>query len=201
MFIVAMTLAVIAAMGMYALNVAGTEVKTAGYVREQTQAYYLSEYGVLSIAQEISAANAYMYYRRAMYTPDTNCTSLYGTPATAVGLPLACLRIGSVEVAKYWTPPPVTAAGKLIDAYTGNATENARGTGGIATVPDFYVEITDPFSTRAPAGYGSSGGPSQCFVDFTVAAVGMTPLTAGSYLSEGLQTSRARIVAGPGPCP
>ena len=51
MFIVAMTLAIIAAMGIYALNVAATEVKTAGYVREQTQAYYLSDYGVLASTQ------------------------------------------------------------------------------------------------------------------------------------------------------
>jgi hypothetical protein len=132
-----------------------------------------------------------------MYHADTNCTSLYGTPSTAGALPLACRRVGSTELAAYWNPPPSTAAGKLIDAYTSNATENTRGTEGIATVPDFYVEITDPTYRSAPAGYG----PGLCFYDFTVAAVGITPLTAGSYISEGLQTSRARIIGGPGPCP
>ena len=49
-FIVAMTLAVLASLGMYALASATNEVKTAGYERQSAQSHYLSEYGILGAA-------------------------------------------------------------------------------------------------------------------------------------------------------
>jgi hypothetical protein len=194
MFIVAMTLAVIAAMGMYALNIAATEVKTAGYVREQTQVYYLSEYGVLAATQEVMGPKAQMYRDLAIHTPDTNCTSLYGTPSTAGPLPLACRRVGSTELAQQWNPP----ANPLVAPFVSNANETTRGSEGIQTTPDFYVELTDPTQQRPPSGYSTNQG--LCFIEFTVAGVGLTPIAAGSYLSEGLQSSRARIIGGPIKC-
>ncbi len=194
MFIVAMTLSIIAAMGMYALNVAATEVKTAGYVREQTQASYLSEYGVIASTQEVTGPKAQMYRDLMIKTPDTNCTSLYGIPNTAGALPLACRRVGSTELASQWNPP----ANPLVVPFTSPATESGRGSEGIATAPDFYVELTDPTQRNAPAGYGTNQG--LCFIEFTVAGVGLSQLNAGNYISEGLQTSRGRLIGGPIKC-
>ena len=45
-FIVAMTIAVLASLGLYALQSASTEVKTSGYGRQNAQSHYLSEYGI-----------------------------------------------------------------------------------------------------------------------------------------------------------
>jgi hypothetical protein len=194
MFIVAMTLSIIAAMGMYALNVASTEVKTAGYVRQQSQAFYLSEFGVLASTQEVMGPKAQMYRDLSMKTPDTNCTSLYGIPNTAGVLPLACRRVGSIELASQWNPP----ANPLVLPYVSNATEYTRGSMGIQAAPDFYVELTDPTTKPPPPGYSTDQG--LCFIEFTVASVGLTQLTAGVYVSEGIQSSRARIIGGPIKC-
>ena len=54
MFIVAMTLAVLASVGVYALAAAATEVKTSGNERQNTQTHYLSQYGVLGVAHEMT---------------------------------------------------------------------------------------------------------------------------------------------------
>jgi hypothetical protein len=198
MFIVAMTLAVIAAMGMYALNVAATEVKTAGYVRQQTQAYYLSQYGVLATTQEVMGPKSQMYRALAIKTPDTNCTSLYGIPNTAGALPLACRRVGATELVKSWAPAALPPSGRLIDTYASNAGEDTRGSEGIPVAADFYVELTDPTQKTPPAGYSTEQG--LCFIEFTVASVGLTQAVAGVYATEGLQTSRARIIGGPIKC-
>ncbi len=53
MFIVSMTLTVLASVGIYALAAASNEVRTSGYERQNTQTHYLASYGVLGIAHEI----------------------------------------------------------------------------------------------------------------------------------------------------
>lgn len=194
MFIVAMTLAVIAAMGVYALNVAATEIKTAGFVREQTQVHYLSEFGVLGAAQDVTGPKAQLYRDLMIRTPDTGCTSLWNVPTTAGALPLACRRVGSAELGASWASPSVTP----IAAWQNALTEANRGSEGLPTAPDFYVEFTDPTTKNTPAGYGTNQG--LCFIEFTVSSVGLSQLTPGSYASEGLETSRARIIGGPIKC-
>jgi hypothetical protein len=194
MFIVAMTLAVIATMGMYALNVAATEVKTAGFVREQTQVHYLSEFGVLGTAQEVAGPKAQLYTTAMKAFPDTNCISLYGIPAGSGSLPLSCRVVGSAEMVASWMPP----VAPVIAPWVSNASETSRGSLGLPTTPDFYVELTDPNWRNPPSGYDTSQG--LCFVEFTVASVGISQLTAGSFVSEGLETSRARIIGGPIQC-
>jgi hypothetical protein len=198
MFIVAMTLAIIAAMGMYALNIAATEVKTAGYIRQQTQAYYLSEFGELASTEEVKGPKVQMYRDLAIKTPDTNCTSLYGIPSTAGALPLACRRVGSAEIGSQWNPTAMPLSGKLLDPYVSNANENTRGSSGNPSAFDFYVEFTDPTQKTPPPGYSTEQG--LCFLEFTAASVGITPLAAGAYMTEGLQTSRGRIIGGPIRC-
>jgi hypothetical protein len=198
MFIVAMTLAVIAAMGVYALNVAATEVKTAGFVREETQVHYLSEFGILGAAQEVTGPKAQLYLSLMLGNPATNCTSLAGVPANAGSLPLACRVVGSTQMAAQWNPP-ITP---LLQQWTANSPQSARGSVGLPTAPDFYVELTDPTRRMPPAGYDTNQG--LCFMEFTAASVGLSQLTSGlglaSYLSEGLETSRGRIVGGPIRC-
>ena len=194
MFVVAMTLAVIATMGMYALSVASTEVKTAGFIREETQVHYLSEYGVLGAAQEVTGPKAQLYRDLMLKFPDTNCTSLYGIPAGSGALPLACRVVGSAEIAQSWSPSVVP----LVAPWTSNGSEATRGSEGLPTAPDFYVELTDPNQRTAPSGYGTDQG--LCFVEFTAASVGLSQLAAGSFLTEGLETSRARIIGGPIKC-
>jgi hypothetical protein len=206
MFIVAMTLAIIAAMGMYALNVAATEVKTAGYVRQQSQAYYLSEYGVMVALQEVfdrktpltNGSMAFLYYSQSRNKPDTNCTSLYGTPNTAGNLALACYVMHANQLVAQWDPLAMPPSGVVLDPYVTNANENSRGSEGNPVFPDFYVEITDP--TQGPQIFGVSGGaPGQqptCAIEFTFAAVGLTQLAPLSYPTQERLATRARVVGG-----
>jgi hypothetical protein len=193
MFIVAMTLAVIATMGIYALNVASTEVKTAGFVREQMQTQYLSEFALLGTTEVINAQNSGQMSGLATSSPATNCMSIYGTTAGSGPLPLACRTIGSAQLGAMLSPP-VT----ILAPWASNATETTRGSVGLPTAPDFYVEVTDPTETDVSrCATGFSNGMGLCCQEFTVTAIGVSQLTAGSFLTEGLEMSRARIIAGP----
>ncbi len=205
-FIVAMTIAVLAAMGMYALRAASMEVRTSGYERQNTQTHYLAEYGVLGASQEVSVTKAELYVGLMMgaLSRDTGCQSL--APAFTVSgavqsdRSLACRRMGATELGNTWRNGGAQIP--VLVPYGGTpAQPGSLGSAPIAG--DFFVELTDPAKTSPPAGFDLKLG--FCFVQITVSATGITqPIIIGGtdpntaiFSSEGLETARARIVAGP----
>ena len=205
-FIVAMTIAVLAAMGMYALRAASMEVRTSGYERQNTQTHYLAEYGVLGASQEVSVTKAELYVGLMMgaLSRDTGCQSL--APAFTVSgavqsdRSLACRRMGATELGNTWRSGGAQIP--VLVPYGG--TPSQPGSLGSASIAgDFFVELTDPAKTSPPAGFDLKLG--FCFMQITVSATGITqPIIIGGtdpntaiFSSEGLETARARIVAGP----
>jgi hypothetical protein len=218
MFIVAMTLAVIAAMGIYALQMASTEIKTAGFIRQQIQTQYLSEYGVASTTQAL-ANNGQLYATIMTNQPDSGCFTLYqiwnATVAPGGGPPpaqaKACHRAGSTELGGQVVPIG-TLPVQLLTPWSNNASDLTRGAVGIPTFPDFFVEVTDPNPRPPPPGYSQGKDATVCFLEVTASAVGLTPTTAtyssgdsfsgntAGFISEGFEMSRARVVFGPIQC-
>jgi hypothetical protein len=194
-FIVAMTLAVLAARGRYALASTSNEMKTAGFERQNTQAHYLSEYGVLGAASDVNPTTAQLYLG-LMLDPsrrDIHCISLPGLDVNDPLIPAqvkACRRMGSGELNKQWLS---SSQGALPPNALGNA----------ALSGDFFVELTDPAQTQPPPGYDMKLG--LCFAQFTLTSVGLTQAANGTtgeqvYGSEGVETARAHITAGPIRC-
>jgi hypothetical protein len=201
MFIVAMTIAVLASVGIYALVAATTEVRMAGNERQNTQTHYLAEYGILGAARQMSATIADKYIQLMASNPD-KCLSLAAVPATASPLALECRRLGgSQEFQQFWSPTV-----KVTDPYGGNVAYAATFTpGSFGPIPmkgDFFVELTEPSQQPAP------GYSDQCADLMTVTSYGLTqpqyPLIASSntgvYGGEGVEVQRARITALPVPC-
>jgi len=60
LFVVAMALAVLASVGIFALAAAATEVRTSGNERQNAQTHYLSQYGIL-VASTTNAPTALLY--------------------------------------------------------------------------------------------------------------------------------------------
>jgi hypothetical protein len=207
-FIVALTMSVLAAVGMYALRASSLEIRTAGFERQATQTHYLSEYGILGATQAFGGTTAQLYLGMMMAPTssalrDTSCSSLAApfsvSGLTPSALSLACRRMGSNELSNAWGLP----AGSMITPYGGTPT--IPGSLGSATVQgDFFVELTDPGYVNPPAGYDLSLG--FCFVELTTSATGITqPFLAAAnttalYGGEGLEMSRARITGGPIRC-
>jgi hypothetical protein len=199
-FVVAMTLAVLAALGAYALNASSMEIKTAGFERQNTQTHYLSEYGVLAAMQDVSPDTAQLYLNLMISRPDTSCTSLPGSAfVTPNVLSRACLRMGAAELAKPWASPAPTPVVQWNSTVPGTP-------GSLGLIPvdgDFYVEMTEPTQAPPPPGFDTKLG--LCFVQFTVTSIGITQPqvpdktvnATALYAGEGLETSRARIIGGP----
>ncbi len=202
-FIVAMTLALLASLGLYALQSASTEVKTSGYIRQNAQSHYLSEYGMLAGVNAMSGTTGQLYLSmmRTQTQMDSSCTSLQGVDMTnASNLTKACYRMGAAQMGTAWGTgvTPIVAAKPTI----------AGSLGPYALTGDFYVEVTDPSMGSAMWGIDTRMG--LCFQSFSLLAVGITEpdqqmlLSQGItltptalYGAEGTEMSRARITAGP----
>ena len=211
MFIVAMTVTVLAAVGLYALSATSAEIKTTGYERQSSQTHYLSEYGVLGASQQISGTQAQLYIGLMVSRPDTGCVSLRGIPASGVTSwgqvpgPLArsCRRMGSGELAGAaanggWQNP-------VLEPYQPSQPTKPGSLGSVPISGDFFIEMTDPNQASPPAGFDLKLG--LCFTQVTISSTGITQpvLPTGNeaavFGSEGLETARARITGGPIRCP
>jgi hypothetical protein len=204
MFLVAMTIAVLASVGIYALSAASLEVRTSGNERQNTQTHYLAEYGVIGALHELTATKAQFYLGLMISNPDT-CLSLPGLPPGTDPLTSACRRLADTELGAQWT-------GAITNSYTGQ-TPLAPGVtpGSFGATPmsgHFFVELTDPVQLSPPARYATD--LHFCFIQLTATATGVTkPMfpwqpsadQSAQFSGEGLEMQRARIVAGPVQCP
>ncbi len=200
MFIVAMTIAVIGAMGIYALQLASAEVRTAGFIRQQMQTAALSSYGIGVSAQAL-AVNPQIYASIMVQQPDAACYSLFGIQGTTMPLGVvlggnpagtsvtaqanACHRAGSPELAAQITPAGTTAVTLIsygtplvpLTTYAGGS-DLTRGPIGLPTTPDFFVEVTDPTQRLPPPGYSANQSATVCFLEASSSSIGVTPTTA-----------------------
>jgi len=202
-FIVAMTLAVLASLGLYAMQAASTEIKTSGYIRQSAQSHYLSEYGMLAGVNSMSGTTGELYLAMMRTTTqmDVQCASLQGIdPNNSSNLTKACRRMGSAELSNTWG----TAATPIVAAQPGVA----GSLGPYALTGDYYVEVTDPSMGTSMWGIDTRMG--LCFQSFSLLAVGITEpdqamllqqgitLTPTAlYGAEGTEMSRARVTSGP----
>ncbi|HXX68544.1 MAG TPA: hypothetical protein VEK07_15250 [Polyangiaceae bacterium] len=203
MFIVAMTLAVLASVGIYALAAASNELRTSGNERQSTQSHYLSQYGVIAAAQELASTKAQFYLGLMLSQPDVNCVSLQGVPANASPISKACRRMGLQELASGsgW------AANATVPYPFSTPYAGAPGSLGPTPLkPDFYIELTEPTTASSPARYALS--LQFCFIQMVTTSVGITQpqypslgTTPSMFGGEGLEMQRARLVAGPIQCP
>jgi hypothetical protein len=205
MFVVAMTTAVLASVGVYALAASANEVRTSGNERQNTQTHYLSEYGVLGITHEMVSGKAQFYLGLMLTSPDNPCVALPGVPSTAAPVTKACRRLGSAELGAAWTGTTITVPygnGTTTPAYTTGVAPGSFGP--IPMYGDFFVELTEPLQAQAPPRYATD--LHFCFIEMTATSSGITqPIIAGqptgAYANEGVEVQRARIIAGPVQCP
>jgi hypothetical protein len=204
LFIVAMTLAVLASVGVFALAAASAEAKSAGYERTATQSNYLATYGVLGGAHEMVASKAQLYLGLMITTPDPICLALPNVPSTASILTRACRRLGAAELGQAWQGI------NYLDQYAGTVPfQQGIAPGSMGPTPmqgDFFVELTDPTKYTAPKRYDLN--LNMCFVEMTATSNGLThplfpsnPNFTATYGEEGIVVQRARWIAGPLPCP
>jgi len=206
MFVVAMTITVLAALGAWALQSAAMEVRMAGYERQNTQTHYLSEYGVLAAMQSLNATYAPAILPVAVVGVGGVRAQCLSAPtqnnASASCMAKACFRWSAsqstLNIYNTAYTYPATAAPYAIDP--SSVTGTTPGSFGLTSMQgDFAVELTEP--VQGPAQAGTSG---MNFYWVTLTSYGKTqqstsPNNTALYNSEGDEVLRTRVLAGPIP--
>jgi hypothetical protein len=205
MFVVSMMITVLAAVGMFALAAAATEVRTAGNERQNAQTHFLSQYGVLALARETESGQGPAILS-LMLNNTVQCLALPVPSPTYVsggrigGPSKACARLypGDLQKIGSWgagVPPVETYAGPAYNT-------SIAKPGSLGPVPidaSFFVEVTMQGPGKQAA--GNSTGMSWVILEATSYGVTRPLISAGNYAygAEGMEVQRARLLVGPMP--
>lgn len=211
MFIIAMTLALLGAMGVYALNMATYEVRASGYLRQSAQTHYVSEWAILGAAEALTLDQG-KYVPAISASPSsanipglsnvlrTGCPSLAAVPLppTSSTVARSCLMFwsGDLMSSVYGSGPlfnPLYTApvNTPIEPWAGGGSDTTVGDYGFQNLSaDFFIEFTDLTPIAPPPGTGRASpgtGQSQtCSYLVTVTGTGVTPKGGGtSNLGSG----------------
>jgi hypothetical protein len=203
MFVVAMTVAVLASVGVYALAAAANEVRTSGNERQNTQTHYMAQYGIIGSSQLLTGSVADQI-KKIMKDPtqrDTVCLSLAGVPATdLVDKNRWCYRLEPDTFQGQWNQGTTITDPYTVSPYAPNVKPGSFGTTPMNAF--FFVEVTEPIQLK-PAGYSD-----RCASMVTVTSYGHTqPVFPGAtdavtaqYGGESIEVQRARLLMQPVAC-
>ena len=172
LFIVLTVVAIVSAIGTYALTNSRYEVRTAGYLRQRSVADAIAGLGAQAATSELGTAPA-GYVSRLRQTNVTGelCQSNAGL---GLGGPTGslppCLRIDLNDVQ--------ARTGKtLFDVYIPGSGSTPGTPGSLGLSPmnaGFWVELTDPIEVERPiAGEQIAGSKAPKFIDVTVTSNGV----------------------------
>lgn len=193
LFVVAMTLALLGALGVYALGAATSEIKTSGYARQAAQTHYISEYGTIAMLDAFSPQNA-SYFDAQMVTtaptdPNACKSNLALNAARSTNIASRCAKVPQAYFATSWKG----GAGSDLVVKP----DSLAPSGQSKFTPRFTSELTDPISGGFQPGFDVNNG--KCFRRYTITTYGQL-LNDGATMTLGREIGRARVTTGPFDC-
>jgi hypothetical protein len=206
LFIVLTVIAILSAIGTYALTNSRYEVRTAGYLRQRSVADAIAGLGAQTATNEVSNAPAgYMGRLRQTNVTGEICESNGGLGKGGLpGTLPPCLRIDLIDIEK--------RTGKaLFDQYVAGSAGTPGTPGSLGLSPmnaGFWVELTDPIEVERPIpGEQIAGAKAPKFIDVTVTANGVVfqdepggvagRVDAAERPTATFTTGRGHIIVGP----
>jgi hypothetical protein len=204
MFIVVVTLGLLAAMGVYGLSATSADLKSAGHMREALQSQKAGDDALAATAESFNPASAKSLVESMSGAKrTTNCRTAAGAgdvPASiapyvgTVPVPpkVACLRLSEAEMRiavnqgitpKAWDDP--------IPLF------QPDGFGAVTSKPNVQVEISNPVDIPPPAGSGYDPA-TQRFTQVTVTVfVDVRSTINPTAPAQSVVSGRGRITVGP----
>lgn len=209
-FVVAVTLGVLAVMGVYALSATASEVRSAGHVREAMQGQRAAEFAMMATAETYSAAMGGALIKKsrnydAANGRSTNCRS--SKPPTMDQKfrdAEACLYLTEEQMklmagslnAMNTIPTPIAGCTNAADCpfFWGDSTAVPGSFGPTVNRPFLHVEVTNPVDVPPPPGMSLDGSWTFTQVTATI-YVDMKPTKADAASTTTL--ARGRLTVGP----
>jgi len=193
MFIVVVTLGLLAAMGVYGLSATSADVRSAGHLREALQAQKAAENALTITAETLNPKGVGPLIGQmstAGRTANCKTASPLGVGVTPVPPGAACLRL--TEASMQMAAKPVNPWIAGVNAFAPDSF------GAVAATPNVTVELSDPFDVQRP-GFD----PSMRFTQVTATVfVDVKSTYDPTGPSQAIVAGRGRMTVGPiGPPP
>jgi hypothetical protein len=195
MFIVAVTLGLLAAMGLYGLSATASDIRSAAHMREALQGQKAGEDAMMVTGETLNAAGAYGIYKLMMSGPgngqSTNCkTAAPYTGNSDTAAAEACVKLDPTELRTLQATVNPWPAG--VDLFTDKSFGNVANLPAAAPYGPFIsVELTNPVPAAPPP-----GNDKQQFAQVTV-TVFVEIKTAAAVPADTLVVGRSRMTVGP----
>ena len=189
MFIVAVTLGLLAAMGVYGLSATASDIRAAGQERQAAQSQRAAELAIIETAQSVGPATA-----SPIVAAISNASAPRQCRSTTTG---RCLVLGTPEMKVLSSATWATAAPGAKEPFTTDSF------GDVKLQPYVRVELTDPISWPASSSASSAGyqiGLSTNNPVFTeVRATVYVEMRSNAFDAppDAVVTGRGRLVLGP----
>lgn len=207
MFIVVVTLGLLAAMGVYGLTATQAEVTSAGHMREALQAQKAGEHTLMMTAETFNPASAKALVEAMSGAKrTTNCKTAAGagdvpaniapyTGSVPVPAKAACLRLSEDEM-KIVGESAIDTSGNKLNTWAalGWAPDSF---GAVDAKPTVQVEISNPVDIPPPAGSGYDPA-SQRFTQVTATVfVEVRSLANPNSPTTSVVVGRGKMTVGP----
>jgi hypothetical protein len=213
MFIVAVTLGLLAAMGVYGLSATAYDVRAAGHVREATQAQHAAEAGIILAAETLQAGTAGEMVRAMQADPsvgfklNSRACKTSKPPSSTLDdaskyrVAEACLILSPKEMQnispiKTWVAPDPLVVGAETGVFT------SKSFGEVPVFPFLRVELTNPINwqgARENAGNMIGGQGNPVNIKTMVRATVFVELKEGTDAVDAMKNHPAQtVVAGRG---
>lgn len=195
LFVVAMTIALLGALGVYALGAATSEIRTSGYARQAAQTHYVSEYGTVAMLDAFSPANASYFDAQMLIAPATmGCKSAVSPSApSSTAIAQRCAKVPQEYFRAAWTG--ASNGGDQV------VLSDSLSPGVSTATPRFTSELTEPITGGFQPGFDVNNG--KCFRRYTITTYGQLQNNAANdatTITLGREIGRARVTTGPFDC-
>ena len=188
MFIVVVTLGLLAAMGVYGLTATQAEIRSAGHMREALQAQRAGEHGLAMAAETLNPGSVSEIINSMSGTKRTTICKT-AMPYVGAQCPVppqhACRKLDENEMKIF---------GNTVNTWTAVPGFSTDSFGAVASTPKYEVELSNPVDVPPPAGYPANTRFTQVTVTaFVNVRSTIAPLTP----AQSVVTGRGRLTVGP----
>jgi len=190
MFIVAVTLGLLAVMGVYGLAATTADVRSAGHMREALQGQKAAEHAMMMTAETFNPSVASGLYNQMTAPVVAGVATGHATNCKTAAAYTGFADRRAAEACKRLDPAQMQALGQAVTGTAWAAPFTALSFGKVQTTANPIIEVTNPIDIASP------GNSEEKYAQLTVTVfTQMKP--PGATAAETVVTGRGRITVGP----
>ena len=199
-FIVAVTLALLASLGVYGLTSTANDIAASGLLRQSTQAQHADEAALMAAAESFTPSTAAQLVRDMKDPIRRSNQQVTGSGrCKSANAPTSNIATQDAEACRKMTEQEMYNLSKNVNEWVATTMFDTTSFGSVVQKPVVTVEVTNPVEVPGPAGNSLGDGSSslQSYYSLVTATVYVDMRTSPSEPVETAVLGRGLMTIGP----